>query len=347
MSSRAARHLRAVPSANSAAAAREFAVRFTAATGLAVWLQQTPSNSFGWVGPGTLQFGDEGLQVSARRRTLLGLRRTRRLIHASEVRAVYREGNAVAIDVRTIGRRHYFRFWAHSAADAAAIVERLPARRAIEFDAPLRGPAVRRTRRPTPWWLLLPLAATLIALAWFGRAYLPGSTALQVPRAHTAHAAVSVPGGGAAHAATEDDVLRARADLRKFGERFDALQAQFSMAFMALQGGALSQQQFIDGLNQWLLPQWDTLAGQLRSNAPELGVMQARAREHLNGSVESWRRALGWYVRGLKDHDFREVDSAFRCLRNAESHQEQARRLLRELQSEPPPGVARAEPAAH
>jgi len=58
MSSRAARHLRAVPSANSAAAAREFAVRFTAAAGLAAWLQ-TPSNSFGWVGPGTLQFDDD------------------------------------------------------------------------------------------------------------------------------------------------------------------------------------------------------------------------------------------------------------------------------------------------
>jgi hypothetical protein len=52
-------------------------------------------------------------------------------------------------------------------------------------------------------------------------------------------------------------------------------------------------------------------------------------------------------VRGLKDHDFREVDSAFRCLRNAEIHQEQARRLLRELESEPQPALAPPEPAAH
>jgi hypothetical protein len=163
-------------------------------------------------------------------------------------------------------------------------VERLPARRAIEFDA-------------------------------------------QVPRAPAAHAAVSAPGTGAAHAATEDDMLRARG--QTCGDSASAL--------------TRCRRNF-----PW--PLWrcrDTLAAQLRSSTPELGFMQARAREHLNASVESWRRALGWYVRGLKDHDFREVDSAFRCLRNAEIHQEQARRLLRELESEPQPALAPPEPAAH
>jgi hypothetical protein len=143
----------------------------------------------------------------------------------------------------------------------------------------------------------------------------------------------------AASAADSADVLSARALLQKYDARFAALDGQFMTAFVALQLGNLSRRQFVDGLNQWLLPQWQTLALQLRAENVEPGPTKARALDHLDAAVDGARRALFLYARGLREQDFAQVQQAFRHLHDAETQEAAARQLLSELERSPGGGA--------
>src|SRR6266853_953253 len=128
----ARQHLRAGPAVTPhVTAQREIAVRFTSTSGLIAPVRK-PLNSFRWVGPATLRFSEQGILVSARRATLLGLRQTQRFIPPAEIRDVYREANAVQVHLRG-PRNPYFRLWAEDSASAAQIVALLPTRHTIEF----------------------------------------------------------------------------------------------------------------------------------------------------------------------------------------------------------------------
>jgi hypothetical protein len=131
-------------------------------------------------------------------------------------------------------------------------------------------------------------------------------------------------------------MLQARDDLRSFSDRFEGLTTQFATAFDALQAGKLSQEEFGEGLEKWLLPQWRTLSAELRSHAAEPGSARARADVLLDGVMDSWQRALTGYAHGLHVHDPYEVLGAFAYIGDAEEHQRraqsQARALERELQ---------------
>jgi hypothetical protein len=144
-----------------------------------------------------------------------------------------------------------------------------------------------------------------------------------------------VPAGNSA------DVFAARTRLRVYATRFAALDEEFMTSFLALQLGNLSQKQFVDGLNQWLLPQWEALALQLRSGRSTPGPAESRADELLAATIDSERRALFLYARGLREQDVVQVQSAFRNLQDEETHEEAVRRLLQELER-PPGSGARA-----
>jgi hypothetical protein len=112
--------------ANPGADELEFRVRFTRAKGISPLLR-APSNSFRWVGPGTVRFEPLGVLITAKRQRLGFARVHRRFVAASEIRNVYREGNAVRVDLRGEGVHNpFFRFWAESAIAAAAIVKLFP-----------------------------------------------------------------------------------------------------------------------------------------------------------------------------------------------------------------------------
>src|SRR5262249_30722863 len=106
-------------------------------------------------------------------------------------------------------------------------------------------------------------------------------------------------------------------------------------AFLALQLGNLSQRQFADGINQWLLPQWEALALELHRDEAPPGPAQRRALELLGAAVGREPRALVLYARGRREQDVAQVQLAFRFMGDAERHEAAARRLLLDFERAP------------
>lgn len=332
------RHLRLIPSPARPDAGRDsFPVRFTATSERLAWLRR-PANGFGWVGDGIVRFVSEGVLIIGRRLTVWGRRGSPQLIRAEEIRDVYREGNTVQINLRAGDRRRTFlRFWTEDVADAAELVARLPTTHTIELETLARAPRTQPVALRPGLWLLALAGVLLVALACLKALQSPPSPALATahsarPLPHVATAAPADELQRAVDAASSTDVIQARSDLEKFAVRFDALEQQFATAFEALTvGGTLSQREFADGLDRWLLPQWAALAARL-PQAPAATV-RGRADRELGGVIVSWQRALHLYADGLRAQDSGTVNSAFDALREADAHEGRARQLLTRLQS--------------
>jgi hypothetical protein len=322
----ARRHLRVVATGPVAQGTpHEVGVRFTSTAALGARLQR-PQNSFGWLGPGRLGISAQGIQVTARSATLLGLRPAQRFIPAAQIHDVYREANAIQVHLRG-PRRPYFRFWAEDAAAAARIVGLLPTPDTIEFETAIEEPPARNPwRRPVAWLLALLLALVLVAsLAW-----LSGFLNLQRRSApavapHPAPAVVSPP-----PRVEPEDALRARMDLTQYDERLQALRVEFDLAFEALMEGRVTQTAFIEQLQQWQLPQWDLLELQIRRTRAPPGSVQESADERLLGTINNWQLALRSYSEDLRNG--RQVVDAFEYLRRADVQRAAAGRILRSLE---------------
>ena len=320
--------LRAVPAISARAMAqREIAVRFTSMAGL-IGPTRKPPNSFGWVGPGTLQFSEQGILVTARRATLLGLRHAQRFIPPAEIRDVYREANAVQVHLRG-ARNAYFRLWAEDAACAAQIVALLPTSHTVEFENTVNElENAGAWRMPALLAVVLSAVAALVVMGWV---YKYRSVAVYRPRA-AAVAPPAVPGAARSPVATAD-ALRATEDLVQVGARIEALTAEFSAALDALMDGSVSQQKFAEGLDQWLRPQWDDLEARVRRANAAPGSLQARADGELMGAIHNWQLALRSYAEDLRDQ--RLVDRAFEYIKRAEQHQSRARQMQIDLAGPP------------
>jgi hypothetical protein len=332
------RHLRLIPSpARPETATREFPVRFTPASDRLAWLRRSV-NGLGWLGSGTLCLEEGGVRLNGRRLTLLGLRRARRLVHPGEIRDVYREGNAVQINLRDGGPNPFLRFWTEDVADAAELVARLPTQRTIEIEALLRAPQARRgTLRHGPWLLGLAVLV-LVAMAALKTAHhgvSPPPVAPPAAKWPLPAAGREAPAGElqrVVEQAADDDAFQSRMDLERFAARFDGLTMEYAAAFNALTvGNDLSQQQFVDGLQRWLSPQWATLAAELPR--PGTSALRNRMQQELAGVISGWQRALTLYADGLRAQDVGTVNAAFDAMREAEDHQARVRQLLKLLEA--------------
>jgi hypothetical protein len=331
------RHLRAVPApAQGASAALEIAVRFTSTSGLVARLHK-PLNSFQWVGPATLRFTAQGLIVTAKRATWLGLRQTRHLITPVEIRDVYREANAVQVHLQG-SRKAYFRLWAEDSASAARIVELLPTTETIEFESAIREPELVIVWRLPAVGLLVLLAVTSIGvLAWVVEhrrlaARGPNAAGLSEARVQS-QPGTAVPMAKPQAAAPDDDALLADQDLRVFGKRIEALSTEFQVAWDALQYGYVSQRKFTDELDEWLRPQWDTLEAMVRRTGAVPGSARERADHELMGVINNWRLALYAYADDLRKQ--RQVVKFFEYLSRADEHLRRAQQMQRALERPP------------
>ena len=327
------RSLRVVPPPAPRAVPRTFPVRFNATPGLASRLRPA-QNSSRWVGAGTVVLDAHGIQITARRLTLLGPRRTGHFIHSSEIREVYREGDAIRIDLNGAARRTFVRLWAQDAALAAEIVRLLPTSRTIEIEgaaAERAGPSVFRARDNDTHGSLLwfvPLVILAGVLGWL--VLVPGS---QVPTSRP-QKPVGVQAPAVIHPARIPYALslEARSDLQKFIPRTQALAVQFSMSLDAVQRGNISREDFQASLERWLLPQWELLTFEL-SSVPATNSVRTDADAQINAVVGSWRLVLATYAQGLRDNNPHEVLKAFDYLRDAEAHEHEAVALLDRLEA--------------
>lgn len=317
--------MRAVPAAVPHANHHLFPVRFTPASGLsAVFLR--PQNSYRWIGAGSLLVDEHGIRVTARRLTLLGLYRTVLFILPTEIREVYREGDSIRIDLQTGSRHDFLRFWAENTKAAAEIVARMPTSRTIELEARPwydGGSSSSEAYRSALWLALGILIAG--ALAWVGVERLLSNQEPTPPAAEMPRPTII------AEAGSEADAVAARGDLEKFTPRFDMLSVQFGTSFSALQKGSLSQEDFVSGVEKWLLPQWEELGAELAPTTSDSKSLRFEADTAIRGIIDNWHQALMAYAHGLRIHDSDEVFNAFSYIKTAEAYQVRARELYDKL----------------
>jgi hypothetical protein len=168
-------------------------------------------------------------------------------------------------------------------------------------------------------------------VAWYAVGLIRSHFETRPVQATTRPAPVIAP-VGARTRPSPGEILLARRDLQRFGNRIDGLATQFSMAFTALQAGTLPQEDFADGLGKWLTPQWEALQRELESTPPRAGSSAAGVREALIAAALSWQRALKTYASGLRTRDPGTVLTAFDDVGDAEASRRQAESVVSELE---------------
>jgi len=331
------------------AEAPQFRVLFSRPTDFAGRPDSRP-NSFRWSGGGTIHIMERGLLIIARRRSAMAFHTTeQRFVPAAEICDVYREGKSVRVDLRgDLQQRDYFQFWTADAATAGTIVRLLPTTRTIEYEGPAalsvpfpETPSLHRRRTSARALILISLVAGL------GIATLITTTKLRdQPRPDTAEHKLTAPAVSSGKTpvqstatlprATAAQIETATAYLERFDARIDGLRAQYRMAFQSLQNGSLSQPDFIEGIDRWLLPQWRNLYDELASNRPEDGSLDSVIRTHLLHAARGWEGALDDYARGLIDQNYTTVLTAFDRMSEANKAQRQAWSVIEHAERSPP-----------
>ena len=321
----------------------EFSVEFRAER------RSSVSNSFFWSGPGVLRIGPYGVAVSARRRGLLWLlRKQRRFIPSSEIHNVYRERDAIRVELSRDGLQpRFFQFWTGDLKAAATIVALLPTSSTVEFEEAgepeerFCPPAQGNSRWAYPLMAAIALTTLLVLALLMTLGFVqnpwktPRSTlaAAAVPGKSTA-AIISV--ADAPRGLSESEQLYARMQFDRFDSRLQGLSTQFGLAFTSLQVGKLTANDFASGLERWQIPQWQTLQTEIEADAQRADLPpQNLARQAmllaLVASASHWRSSLAIYSSGLRAHDSRIVISAFAEMKRAEQAEQLARGRLADL----------------
>ncbi len=322
----------------------QFRVRFTRARGFA-GLFERPENSYQWSGYGTLSVEPRGIQFRATRRRVIGLPRAEaRFVAGREISNVYREGDGVRVEFRDDEQQNVLNFWAEDSAAAANIVDQLPTAHTVEVDEPTRR-AARPGKRAFRLDLLVVAAGALAVIAasawgtvhWLNRAPVATTTSVSgtsSPKPLDLAIAVKAPEALDATSPVESptpvdaaELKLMQRDFERFDERSTALRAQFYSAFAALQDGSLSQTDFADGVERWLLPQWASAAKGLRDKSYAPGSPREELRNTLLAVTNDWRDGLEGYVSGLRAQESDEVLRALADIGSAEDSERKAQRL--------------------
>jgi hypothetical protein len=326
------------------AGAPQFAVQFSRPR--AASRPDSRTNTFRWTGPGTIHILERGLLVLTRRRSPLGFRTAdERFVPASEICEVFRDGDSVRVDLRDDARNTaFFQFWTGNPAIAGTIVRLLPTTRTIEYEvapteqvATPRPPLTLHRRRARRRFVqgalvvgLLAIAALLvtdIVIRQTPSPVVPEIVKVDVPESKPV-VVTPVP-----HA-TAAEIAGAQAEIRQFDERMDGLRAQYRNASLALQAGKLSQDEFIDGINKWLIPQWRTLDSELATTRPTPGTLAALVHGRLTNTAIFWDRGLQGYAEGLQTHNFNTVIAAFDWMSTGNESRREAWRIVERAEFE-------------
>jgi hypothetical protein len=292
-----------------------------------------------------------------RRRSPLGFRTAdERFIPASEICEVFRDGDAVRVDLRSdSGTAAFFQFWTGNPAIAGTIVRLLPTTRTIEYEvapadqaaAPRAPLTLQRRRRARRRFIQAALAVGLFAVAALLIADIVMRQSSRVtPQTIKVPVALGTQPGALpatpAPQATAAEIASALAELQRFDDRMDGLRAQYRTASLALQWGQLSRDDFIDGINKWLIPQWHSLYSELTFNRPADGTLASLVHGRLVSAALLWDRGLQDYAEGLKANNSGAVMAAFDHMSNGNESRREAWRLLEraEFNSATPPTSA-------
>jgi hypothetical protein len=283
-----------------------------------------------------------------------------RFVPASEICEVFRDGDAVRVDLRSdSGAAAFFQFWTGNPAIAGTIVRLLPTTRTIEYEvatadhaaAPRPPLTLHRRRRARRRFIQAALAAGLFAVAALLIADIvirqAGPMTPQTVKVPLPVALGSKPGALPATplpSATPAEIASALAEVQRFDDRMEGLRAQYRTASLALQWGQLSRDDFIDGINKWLIPQWRSLYSELTLNRPADGTLASLVHGRLVSAALFWDRGLQDYAEGLKANSSDAVMAAFDRMSNGNESRREAWRVLEraEFNSATPPTTSGA-----
>jgi hypothetical protein len=127
--------------------------------------------------------------------------------------------------------------------------------------------------------------------------------------------------------------MLAEQDLIQILPSIEALKTEFDAALNALMSGSVSQQEFTDELQHWLLPQWDVLETNVRRSSAVPGSLHERADDDLMGVINNWQLGLRAYTEDLRNQ--RQVVRTFDYLQDAQRLQSRAETMRRELERRP------------
>ena len=94
---------------------------------------------------------------------------------------------------------------------------------------------------------------------------------------------------------------------------------------LALLDGSLSQEDFANGAERWLVPQWVSEEKRLRDGRFPTGSPREDLRAEMIGVTANWRNGLEAYATGLRQHDSVAVHRAFAYIGVAEEAERSAR----------------------
>ncbi len=298
----------------------QFHVRFTPENEA---VSELSTNSFRWIGWATLHIGARGVLVAARRRGWMGFhRRERRFFPSGDIRSVYRDGGAVRVDLfDSASGKQSFQFWPGDLKAAATIVALLPTSNTVEIDAPapVETSVPARGKRAAFWGLgalAMIVAAALIGLsvAFLRQAetsiQAAGSTEPVIGPPAPANSVVRI------EMTPDPEAFKGMQEIERFEPQIEGLKTQFVSGLNSLELGAVSQPQFVDGLETWLIPQWRVLRNQL-GEAPVMDSLRYPSHEQLAKIAALWQGALETYASGLRDHDASRNLAAFADMRRA------------------------------
>ena len=305
-------------------------------------------NSFRWTGPGTIHILERGVLVMTRRRSPLGFRTAdERFVAAAEICEVFREGDSVRVDLRGDDKSGaFFQFWTGNPAIAGTIVRLMPTTRTIEYEGSTAEPApvprpplsLHRRRQARRRWLSAALIVGLVAVGTLlvTDIALHRTRALPVDRpvaltVQDAEPLRATPAPAVPHA-TPAAIASALSELQRFDERMDGLRAQYRTASIALQGGQLSHDEFVDGLNKWLIPQWRALYSELASSPHDDGSLTSLVRKRLIGAAIGWDRGLQDYSEGLRTNNYNAVIAAFDQMSDGNESRREAWRIVEQAE---------------
>ena len=139
--------------------AQTFDIRFARTAGIAALLE-VPENRFRWKGGGVIKIDAQGINIGLKRGllALLGGQRTQR-IPTENLRAVYREGDALRVEFQAGSAHVVLPFWADNRETAAQIVRLLPTSQTVEIEHSTGDSEPR-----SDWRVLLSLGVALAVL---------------------------------------------------------------------------------------------------------------------------------------------------------------------------------------
>lgn len=292
-----------------------FDIRFARSAGLA-GLFEAPANRRRWKGAGKLSIHADGISIAMKRGLLTLFGRHLHRIPARELTEVYREGEALRLELGSADSREVLPIWANSSEAAAQIVKLLPTRQTVELEHSISS--ARAYRLDVRFFAVVAIGVVVVAALALVLARGPSTVEVPLvaaPSTPITEADATLPGAADAPAAPARPLSpsspawpAARRHVVAFEAESAALRQEFvtvmeSPSPLRLEALALKWHEKLQAIHAMFGPQSGELV--------QLGNIQAAI-------CISWREFLYEYAGGMRERNLERINAAFAAREQAD-----------------------------